>query len=171
MQSVLDIVSHMESCNRDLLNKLRPMALGEIDLSELIEKLVGTFRVRYNHITWQLEMPAPLPSFGETIDLTVYRFIQESLTNAARHSSARTVLIDICQEQLINLHDTEVGEKTELTMSVRDDGRGMSATSKPGHGITGLEERIEALGGVFSISQNNPHGVKVEARIQFAQQE
>ncbi len=169
MQSVLDIVSHMEACNRDLLNQLRPMALGEIDLSELIEKLVGTFRVRYNHITWQLEMPSPLPSFGETIDLTVYRFIQESLTNVARHSKAKNVMIDIQQDHLINLQDKEVGKNTELTMSVRDDGVGISETSQPGHGITGLEERIAALGGVFSISENSPQGVKVEARIQFAQ--
>ena len=171
MQSVLDIVSHMEACNRDLLNKLRPMALGEIDLSELIEKLVGTFRARYNHISWKLEMPTPLPSFGETIDLTVYRFIQESLTNVARHSKAKNVMIDISQDHLIHIHDKEMGNNTELNMSVRDDGVGISDASKPGHGITGLEERIEALGGVFSISQNHPQGVKVEARIQFSQQD
>lgn len=165
IRSVLEIVSHMEACNRDLLNKLRPMALGEVDLSELIEKLVSTFRLRHQNIAWSLHLEEPLPSFGETIDLTVYRFIQESLTNVIRHARATSVCISVSEEQLINLKGNGTEKQSELIMSVSDDGIGFSEASHPGHGIKGLEERVEALGGKFAISENQPHGLKVEARI------
>lgn len=165
MQSVLDIVSHMENCNRDLLNRLRPMALGEIDLSELIKKLVATFQLRHNSIKWSLSLPDPLPSFGETIDLTIYRFIQESLTNVIKHAEATSVDIEIRQEQLIDLQKNNQTSQTELTMFVSDNGIGFSNHYQSGHGIVGLEERIEALGGKLSITKNQPHGVRIKAQI------
>lgn len=168
ISSILEIIKHMELCNRDLLNQLRPMALGEITLSELIEKLVANYQHRYDHIEWKLHIEEPLPSFGETIDLTVYRFIQESLTNIIRHAEANTVRIELYHDELISFKGDASDNVSNLHMLVIDDGKGFSKNSKANHGITGLEERIEALGGTLSISHNSPKGVKVEARLQIA---
>lgn len=169
--SILEIIKHMEMCNRDLLNQLRPMALGEITLSELIEKLVATYQHRHNHINWNLQCETALPSFGETIDLTVYRFIQESLTNVVRHAEANNVRIELYLDELIPLNPETTERFSSLNMIVIDDGKGFGENSKVNHGISGLEERIEALGGTLSITRNTPTGVKLEARLQIPMSE
>ncbi|MGH1405745.1 MAG: histidine kinase [Rhodomicrobiaceae bacterium] len=171
VQSVLEIINHMESCNRDLLNRLRPMALGEVNLSELIEKLVGTYQGRHGDMNWVLRIDGNMPSYSETIDLTVYRFVQESLTNVVRHSQAQNVKIEVRQDRLIGYKSQDTTKTTNLHMLISDDGLGFSENSKAGHGIIGLEERIEALGGTLLITENHPQGVKIEAHIQFSTQQ
>ncbi|MET8809713.1 sensor histidine kinase [Streptomyces sp. NPDC004546] len=73
---------------------------------------------------------APLPA---AVDLATYRIVQESLTNAVRHSGARHVAVDLHHGQ------------REMTLSVTDDGHGATGTAH-GSGIAGMTERARALG-------------------------
>ncbi len=78
--------------------------------------------------------PIPLPA---AVDLTAYRIIQESLTNAIRHAGPATAAVS-----LVYRHD-------ELTIDVTDTGRGQAVTAGPGggHGLAGMRERAAAIGG------------------------
>lgn len=169
-RSILNIVDHMESCNRDLLNRLRPMALGEIELSELIEKLVTHYAVQYEKIKWHFNIIENFPSLGETMDLTIYRVTQESLTNALRHSKANNIAITLKLEKKPNNIDNPRREKieTSLMLIISDDGIGFSQNSKTNRGIKGLHERVEALGGRFTISGNGTTGTTIIASLPLA---
>ena len=82
----------------------------------------------------------------------VVRAVQEALTNAARHADAENVWVALRRE----------GER--ITLSVRDDGRGSGALVD-GHGLTGMRERLAALGGGLSVARRPEGGVSVEAWI------
>jgi len=83
------------------------------------------------------------------VDLAAYRIVQESLTNVARHANARRA-------------EVEIGyERSQLRISVRDDGVGQSGAAVAGHGISGMRERAAALGGVFHAGTLSGGGFEV----------
>jgi signal transduction histidine kinase len=95
--------------------------------------------------------PRPLPA---SIDLAVYRIVQEALTNVARHARpARAV---------VRLSFDDDG----VTLEVEDDGKGFSNGAVPaGTGIAGMRERVAALGGTFSAAPRDGAGFRVAARL------
>lgn len=96
-------------------------------------------------------LPAP-------VDLAAYRIVQESLTNAAKHSGAGRVSIRL-----------SYGDK-ELTLAVEDDGRGTAARpagAGGGSGIAGMTERARALGGELAAGPRPEGGFVVRARMPY----
>jgi signal transduction histidine kinase len=98
--------------------------------------------------------PSPLPA---AVDLAAYRIVQESLTNAVKHSGARHVVI--------RLHH---GDR-KLALSVQDDGRGVALDGHAsGSGIAGMAERASALGGTLSAEPSSAGGFIVRAQLPFS---
>ena len=95
----------------------------------------------------------PLP---ESTELTAFRIIQESLTNAVQHGGPNVA----------TKVRVEYGE-SHLDLTVEDDGRGAAAASgtPPGHGLVGMRERVAVLGGEFSADPKPGGGYRVRARI------
>lgn len=150
-RDMLAIVDHLQSINRSLLNRLRPMALGHVPLGDLVAELVSE-RARQHPQTRVSFTPGRLlPSYGDSIDLTVYRCVQESLTNALRHANAARVTI-------------ELGEAGGHRVQVRvcDDGCGIDAKTPSGRGLLGMQERVQALGGSFVIDGAHGDGTRVQ---------
>jgi two-component system sensor histidine kinase UhpB len=97
---------------------------------------------------------------GETAELTIYRIIQEALTNVFRHASATRV--DIAVEAASRRTGTV--ETEAIMVSVRDNGAGLPADHRQGFGMLGMRERVLALGGTMTVASTN-HGVTVEALV------
>ena len=96
---------------------------------------------------------------GETADLTIYRTVQEALTNVFRHASATSVNVTI--EPATQL--ASVGRGCAL-VRVRDNGSGLKPDTRSGLGLTGMRERIAALGGTLTVGSSDG-GVVVEALV------
>lgn len=90
------------------------------------------------------------------IDLAAYRVVQESLTNVLRHAGAATATVRL-------EYKTE-----EVTVEVTDTGRAAAAPSGGGHGLAGMRERVDALGGEFSAGPMADGGFRVYARLPLA---
>ncbi|MFI8003573.1 sensor histidine kinase [Streptomyces sp. NPDC086010] len=91
------------------------------------------------------------------VDLAAYRIVQESLTNAVRHSGARRVVIRLDRDD------------RALALSVQDDGRGAAIAGRSGgSGIAGMTERARALGGTLSAEAGRTGGFTVRARLPFS---
>ncbi|WP_254774752.1 CHASE3 domain-containing protein [Polaromonas sp. YR568] len=135
---------------RRIIEDLRPSTLSNLGLVPTLEILTGEFGQRSGlEITANLE-PAEL---DETIQLTIYRMIQEALTNIAKYAEARNVEINL------------LGYKDHVTVSVRDDGKGFDpqAVELSAHGLQGMRHRVEAAGGRLDI--NTASGTTITATL------
>lgn len=135
-----DLAQAIQVRMRRLITSLRPMALGEVPLAELVEDLVATLTRLDGASAIVLTIRTGPASYGEAVDLTVYRFIQESVVNALRHGQPRRI-------------DVEVSESAgDLVARVSDDGTGprADAADRQGYGFAGIADRARALGGVWN---------------------
>jgi two-component system sensor histidine kinase UhpB len=101
-------------------------------------------------------------SYGESIDVTVYRCVQESLTNVIRHAGAQRARVTVAHER-----DSSTGKQTfsRLILTITDDGCGIKSDAPKGFGIQGMEERVEALGGNCQIGGASDKGTTVRIEI------
>jgi two-component system, NarL family, sensor histidine kinase UhpB len=93
------------------------------------------------------------------VDLTIYRTIQEALTNVFRHANATHVNVTV-ERAGVATASGNGGARVRVT----DDGCGMKADHRLGLGLTGMRERILALGGSLTVDSRG-NGVTVEALI------
>ena len=161
VQSIVEAVSHMQKQVRSMLGQLRPIGLAEFGLAEAIDNLIEFWRRRYPNIVYRLEFAPQTESFGELIDPTIYRVVQESLSNAVRHTRPTIISVSVLLEQ-----EDRNGQEA-VTVMVADDGHGMAETSAVGYGLLGMSERVKAMGGRLTISSKPGEGFTVTATIPY----
>ncbi|MER5883481.1 sensor histidine kinase [Streptomyces sp. NPDC001941] len=102
------------------------------------------------------DVPTGAPPLAEDREEALAWTLREAVTNVVRHSGARRCVVGIDERQTLD------GRFTELT--VTDDGRGAAGGSTPGNGLTGLRERLEAVGGALDASGGRS-GFTLTARV------
>ncbi|QFR33753.1 ATP-binding protein [Ancylobacter sp. TS-1] len=153
--TMADILDRVQDLNRRLLRKIRPMALGHVPLAALIADLLAEFERHSPGRTFALSADGLAERYGDSVDITVYRCIQEAVTNALRHGGARHIAV--------SLHvDLRAGR---LHLVVEDDGLGVPAGAARGYGLLGIEERVGALGGSWRLVPARPSGTRVEMSV------
>jgi two-component system, NarL family, sensor histidine kinase UhpB len=159
-REIVATVEHLQAINRTMLDRLRPMALGHVPLKDLLERLVNERARQAPQTSFGFSAEELAPSYGDSVDLTVYRCIQESLTNAIRHAQARHI-------------NVKVHELTgaALKVTVRDNGRGIDANAAAGLGIRGMQERVEGLGGRYQVQTETGRGTCVDINIPLGETE
>jgi signal transduction histidine kinase len=117
-----------------------------------LDELIGSFASAGLPVKREVDGEArPLP---EAVDLTVYRVVQESLTNTRKHADASGALVRLAYEP------------AALRLMVEDDGRALPAHSGrtiEGHGIIGMRERVAAVGGSLTAGPSPKGGFRVAA--------
>ncbi len=162
---MLAIIEHLQAINRSLLNRLRPMALGHVPLRELLSELVRERTRQHPQIAFSFTADGLMRSYGDSIDLTIYRCIQESLTNAVRHAQPKHVGIELGE-----VSDASSDEDHALALVVRDDGRGIDPKTPMGFGIRGMQERVQGLGGSYMVDGAGGRGTCVRIVIPVPRQ-
>ena len=153
--AMLEQVNALQQFNRRVLDKLRPAGLSELGLSEALAALVRFWRDAHPGVSVETEISQSLGPVGETAELTIYRVVQEALTNAFRHSGATQVSVTI--EPVAGAG--RVGRAARVRVS--DNGEGLPSEHKLGLGMLGMRERVMALGGTMTVVSSG--GVTVEA--------
>jgi signal transduction histidine kinase len=143
-------IEKARAITKELLGEVRAVVgtLREdvpLDLSHALRTLVaGISRPRvYLEVERDLQVASPLAH-------TIFRCVQEALTNVVRHAQAENVYVAVSSNEGI------------VAVTARDDGRG-AAELKPGHGLSGLRERIEAMGGRVEIEARQGPGFTLRA--------
>jgi two-component system sensor histidine kinase UhpB len=159
----------IQRVNRRVLLKLRPLGLDEFGIEANLNSLVALLRQSHSNVAINLTVANDLPKCDETTNLTIYRLVQEGLTNAFRHSAANAV--DVIVEP-VETTQLPLGMRDEVRSVVRvtvaDDGRGLPADLKRGYGIAGMSERVWATGGELTVSNRAAGGASLEAWIPIA---
>jgi two-component system sensor histidine kinase UhpB len=154
VRDMLAIIEHVQTINRSLLNRLRPMALGHVPLRDILSELVRERAQQHPQISFSFAAERLDRSYGDSVDLTVYRCIQESLTNAIRHAQAKHIGID--------LGEVNQEPAAQLKLTVRDDGLGIDPGTPIGFGMSGMQERVQALGGHYTVEGTSGRGTCVQ---------
>ena len=129
---------------RDLAMGLRPSMLDDLGLEPALRWQAREFS-RHSGVQATIETDGDLGRLSEPVRTCIYRVVQESLTNCARHSEARNVRILVHANQ------------DRISLTVQDDGKGFDPKTlvSRGLGLIGMEERIKKLGGTLAISSQN----------------
>ena len=138
-QKVLQSVEALQSTNRRILDRLRPMHIEELGLQSSIQKLLRSVRSQVPAIDVDFEIDPALDAVDGVVSQTVYRVLQEGITNVLRHAKA--------SQMRLKASVLDGGVVVEIS----DDGVGMGPDVVIGRGLTGMRERVRALGGTFEL--------------------
>jgi len=159
--SIIEQLNALQQFNRRVLERLRPVGLVELGLRQAIEALLRLWQEAHPEVSIETTISPVLGQTGETADLTIYRTVQEALTNVFRHAGATSVNVFIAPAEQPN--GVREGRGC-ARVRICDNGRGMEAGHKLGFGLVGMRERILALGGTLDVASGEG-GVTVEALI------
>jgi two-component system, NarL family, sensor histidine kinase UhpB len=161
--AILEQINALQQFNRRVLEKLRPVGLTELGLSEAIGALLRLWSESHPDVAIETTISRSLGETGETAQLTIYRIIQEALTNVFRHAGATRVEITVTPAPVRQAGNTPT-HTDAVAVSVRDNGAGLPIDHKQGLGMIGMRERVLALGGTMTVASTH-QGVTVEALV------
>jgi two-component system, NarL family, sensor histidine kinase UhpB len=160
--AILEQINALQQFNRRVLERLRPIGLAELGLHEAIGALLRLWREAHPGVVVETAISQSLGETGETAELTVYRIIQEALTNVFRHAGATRVEITVEPAPLRQMGAGAPTGSRAIAVTVRDNGAGLPIDHKQGFGMIGMRERVLALGGSMAVASTG-RGVTVEA--------
>jgi signal transduction histidine kinase len=148
------ILAELVDSVRGLSLDLRPAALDAFGLQAALTGHLERFAESTGlEVIRQFSIPEA-PRLPDEVASAAFRFIQEGLVNAARHSEAKSVIVTANQQP------------HELHVAVEDDGVGLKPrTPSSGIGMEGMRERISSVQGILAIWSEPGKGLKIEARI------
>lgn len=148
------IASHTLDEVHDLSMRLRPRVLDDLGLAAALERLAHEWQARYKiPVDVIIQLSERLPGEVET---AIYRIVQETLTNIARHAQAKSASI------LVERHGDVV------RVIVEDDGVGFYVNTNHGErhlGLLGMRERAELLSGTLVVESSPEHGTSIYIEI------
>ncbi|MBW9267649.1 MAG: HAMP domain-containing protein [Candidatus Thiodiazotropha sp. (ex. Lucinisca nassula)] len=157
--AIIGVCNHMYGVVRDMMNRLRPVALEELGMVTAIERLVDGWNDRQEECFCALTISGNFDGVDEDTAITLYRIVQEALTNVAKHAAAEKIEIRL-----------ERNAEDLITLYIRDDGHGFDQSSRhKGMGLLGMRERVEALNGKISLASEPDQGVSIDIHLPFTQ--
>jgi two-component system, NarL family, sensor histidine kinase UhpB len=161
--AILEQINALQQFNRRVLERLRPVGLAELGLSQAIGALLRLWSESHPGVAIETTISRSLGETSETAQLTIYRIIQEALTNVFRHAGATQVEITVTPAPSRQVESAPV-DTNAVAVSIRDNGAGLPVDHKQGFGMIGMRERVLALGGTMTVASTH-HGVTVEALV------
>jgi signal transduction histidine kinase len=156
MQRVLQMLGETVELKHQVIEGLRPSHLDNLGLSYAIRSHCREF-ARRTGIVCDVDVAEECDEIDPEWSIALYRIVQETLTNIAKHARASRVQVSL------------KGESSGIRLRIVDDGVGLpeGATAKPkSHGIVGMRERMRQVGGSFAITTApSGRGTLVEAFI------
>lgn len=149
---------------RTISHLLHPPLLDEIGLIPAIRSYAEGFAER-SKVQVSLDLPSGMGRFGPNIEISVFRVVQECLTNVYRHSGSEKAAIRVT-----------LNADKQLVVEVSDEGKGMSLSDrlsvasgeKNGVGLSGMRERVRELGGTLRIDSHES-GLRVIASLPISE--
>lgn len=155
LDSITGSLNLMIRTTQNIVAALRPRILDELGLIPAIEWQAGQFSQRTG-VRAILDLAVTDSALSPAVSTALFRILQESLNNVARHAGASEVRIEITQAD------------GWMTLAVRDNGRGIAASdveNRHSFGLMGMRERAHVFGGQVGIYGEPGQGTTVQVRI------
>ncbi len=165
-QAIGNSATEVQSVIRRILRRLRPALLDQLGLADSLHELATQWCKHHPNIVCDLELDGDFGGLPESLNITLYRIVQEALTNIANHAQA--------SHANVWLHRVpgEAAVPEHLLLTVQDNGKGLDPSLPlKGLGMLGMRERVIASGGEFMSHSEPGQGVRIEIRLPVAQRE
>jgi len=155
LQSLYDQSYEIFGKIRTIARDLRPPVLDALGLRVAMQTYCTEF-TRRTHlpVIFESDTDASLPRLSDVYNITLYRTLQEALTNVIKHAQASQVWVDLSMDE------------DQVTLTIQDNGVGLGEqkSGTNGIGLAGLHERITIAGGTLTISSTPKRGTILSAQ-------
>ena len=159
---ILGAAEHILATVSAIIRRLRPAGLDELGVVAAVENCVDQWRQRSPSTVIDFNVSGSFETLSEVASLTVYRLVQECLTNTFKHAGARQIEVEL---SCFNVSQRQPSH-LEVVLKISDDGVGMDTSKRcAGSGLRSMLERVVTLNGHFRIRSAPGAGCFVEARI------
>ncbi|MDP2369084.1 PAS domain S-box protein [Rhodoferax sp.] len=155
LASIDQLIDNMVDTTRQICDELRPGMLDDLGFEAAISSYVKNFTQRFA-VPCDLLLDRETYGLDESLSTTLFRIVQEALTNIARHARA--------SHAMVALQD----RGDELLLTIADDGCGLSTAlegERKTYGLLGMRERVDMLGGRLAIDSSPGRGTHIEVTI------
>ena len=160
-EAIVSVASTIYDGVHGIIRQLRPSGLDHLGLHDTLQDAIENWRKRYSNIKCKVDLGRDIDGLAEDVNITVYRLVQECLTNIVKHSEASSVEIGV----LLVRGDNKT---EEIQIRVSDNGKGLESWNELETlrlGVAGMRERVQGLGGTFNIQEGMGGGVTVLAKV------
>jgi two-component system, NarL family, sensor histidine kinase UhpB len=156
-QVIVAAANHIYDGMHNIIRQLRPGSLDNLGLSETLRDAVTAWQAQHPEMRFALNLSGKFNALGETLNINLYRIVQEAVTNALRHANASEIEIGLARKR-----------NGDLKLTIRDNGVGMNICNvdQTKHfGLLGMRERVQALRGKFEVDSKPEGGTIVTVTI------
>lgn len=162
--TIVHVSNRMYDVARNMMRRLRPPALDELGLVTALQDMIDDWNARHQDVFCYFSSAGDASLLNEATKISLFRIVQEALTNIIKHAGAGTVKVDL---DILGGNNPEGGH---VILSIKDDGAGFDPDQvRPGLGLLGMRERAEALGGTCHIATRPGAGVRILIDIPLVQ--
>ena len=156
--TIVEVTSRIYDMVHSIIRELRPSALDHLGLEDAIFELCERHRRANLDLDLKLNFDGGLNRYDEYVNITVYRVIQECLTNAAKHAGATIVSVTV-SNLLVE------SNLARIEIKVQDDGKGLDVDLSESRrfGLLGMRERVQAFNGDIQIESDSGTGTLITA--------
>lgn len=149
-KEISTVTQQMMLMVQDLLQRLRPRIIDELGIRLALGELVHHWRQKNREINVSCHVSKEVGMIDDSVAITVYRVMQESLTNIVKHANAKNVNIEVMQDA------------HKIHIKIEDDGIGYDKEKmNNGYGLAGMKERIQGLLGEMKVESMHGSGTKI----------
>ena len=156
-QTIAAAANHIYDGMHNIIRQLRPGSLDNLGLQETLKDSVMEWKKQHPTIAFELRLSGALEGLGESLNINLYRIVQESVTNALRYAEATNITITL--ERLPD---------HPLSLQISDNGVGMEVChidARHHFGLLGMRERVQAMSGKFEVISEMNKGTTIKVDI------
>jgi len=154
VKTIVEYSDHIYKVAKDMMHRLRPSVLDEFGLVKALQNMVDEWNANQDEIFCDFRFSDVSDNLSESLRISLYRIVQESLTNSLKYSKAEKVVVMI---KKIIRNDVE-----KIYLEIYDDGVGVNKDKiKLSFGLLGIKERVEMHNGEFEFLSKLGEGFKI----------
>lgn len=160
LETIQDSASYLRNVTRSQLHSIKPPSLESIGLSASIEDLLSKWLMSFPSYDLSISIDVNDKWVNYDTGLTIYRCLQEGLSNIVRHADANKISILLTTQ-------SKLGSKNEIHLTLQDDGIGLDPNTSLGKGLglIGIRERVNALSGQFNLYPATSQGTVLMLKV------
>jgi two-component system sensor histidine kinase UhpB len=138
-----------------MMKQLHPLTLDMLGLKAAIDDLIHHWQSLNKGMQIIFQCDESIDCLPKSLNIQLFRIVQESLTNIMRHANAHQVIISL-----------RLKEDNQVLISIVDDGHGCSFNDlSNGFGLLSMRERVRSLNGEFNVKSHKDQGVAIKVLI------